>query len=118
MEEQPGPTGLDVAFRSFVAANGATLHVAVTQAADMGGTGAANAVVPLITAYGPKCLAMSGVCAGRSGDANLGDVIVGDRLWTHDTGEQGTTKRRGHRQGGPNSSRPILTSTRSIPSGS
>lgn len=34
----------------------------------------------------PRCLAMCGVCAGRRGDVNLGDVIVADRVWQYDFG--------------------------------
>jgi nucleoside phosphorylase len=31
---------------------------------------------------------MSGICAGRRGDVALGDVIIGDRLWSYDAGKR------------------------------
>ena len=30
---------------------------------------------------------MSGICAGRRGKVNLGDVIFADRLWSYDAGK-------------------------------
>lgn len=33
------------------------------------------------------CIAMTGICAGRSGKVNLGDVIFADRLWSYDVGK-------------------------------
>jgi nucleoside phosphorylase len=98
---QPGPTGLDLAFRTFLGTSGHPLRIAVTRAIDMGGMAAANAAAPLVTALRPSCLAMCGVCAGRRGEVNMGDVIIADRLWTYDTGstvveidEQGHEVRR------------------------
>lgn len=85
--EERGPLGLDVAFRTFRGANGEPLHVAVTWATDMGMVAAANAAIPLMEKYQPRCIAMSGVCAGRPNKVELGDVIVADRLWTYDAGK-------------------------------
>jgi hypothetical protein len=86
-EKRLGPTGFTVAFRTFKAANGAPLRVAVTRTLEMGGVAAANAAAPLVTAYRPSCLAMCGVCVGRRGKVQLGDVIIADRLWFYDTGK-------------------------------
>jgi nucleoside phosphorylase len=86
-EVRPGPLGLDVAFRDFKAADGSPMRVAATRALEMGGVATANAAAPLVQAYAPRCLAMCGVCAGRRGDVELGDVIIADRLWTYDTGK-------------------------------
>src|SRR5262249_41123856 len=83
---EPGPAGLDVAFRTFRTAGGHLLHVAATRALEMGGVATAASAAPLVTAYRPRCRAMCGVCAGRRGDVALGDVLVADRLWTYDTG--------------------------------
>src|SRR5690348_11829442 len=80
--EERGPLGLDVAFRSFQA-EGGTLRVAVTWATDMGMVAASTAAIPLMEKYTPRCIAMCGVCAGRPGKVELGDVIVADRLWTY-----------------------------------
>ena len=38
--------------------------------------------------WNPACIAMAGVCAGRPGKTNLGDVIAAERLFFHDTGKQ------------------------------
>jgi nucleoside phosphorylase len=35
-----------------------------------------------------RCLAMCGVCAGKRGEVELGDVIVADRVWQYDTGKR------------------------------
>lgn len=85
-EKKPGPTGLEVAFRTYQTANGGRMRVALTRALDMRGVATAAASTPLIAAYKPRCLAMCGVCAGRRGEVNLGDVVVGDILYTYDTG--------------------------------
>lgn len=91
-EERPGPTGLAVAFRTFITEDGGELRIAATRALEMGGVAAANAAVPLVTEYQPRCIAMCGVCAGRKGEVQLGDVIVADRLWTYDTGANSVDK--------------------------
>jgi nucleoside phosphorylase len=41
----------------------------------------------LIHANPARCLAMSGICAGRRGKVALGDVIFADRLWSYDAGK-------------------------------
>jgi nucleoside phosphorylase len=60
--------------------------IGLAQALDMRGVSAANALHPLIARYEPQCLAMSGVCAGRRGKVHLGDVVIGDPLYTYDAG--------------------------------
>jgi nucleoside phosphorylase len=87
---EPGfsPSGLPVAYRSFAAASGRPLRVAVAVSADMGGTAVTNALLPLVERFRPRCVAMCGVCAGRRGKVRLGDVVAADRLYYHDTGKQ------------------------------
>ncbi len=85
-ERRPGPTGFEIAVRAFHTVDGDTLRFVATYALEMGGVATANAAAPLLLNYKPRCLAMCGVCAGRRGDVRLGDVIIGDRLWTYDTG--------------------------------
>lgn len=85
-ETKPGPIGLDVAFRTYQTKDGGRMRVALTRALEMRGVATVAASAPLIAAYNPRCLAMCGVCAGRRGNVNLGDVIVGDILYTYDTG--------------------------------
>lgn len=94
-EEEKGPNGLPVAFRTFRGKDGRPLRVVVGQAGNMAGVAAVNALLPLVEAYRPRCVAMCGVCAGRPGKTNLGDVVAADRLFFHDTGksEPGGLKR-------------------------
>ncbi len=83
-----GPSGLPVAFRSFVARTGRPLRIAVALAADTGPTAATHTLLPLVEAWQPRCIAMCGVCAGRRGKTHLGDVVAAERLFYHDTGKQ------------------------------
>ncbi|HYO54468.1 tetratricopeptide repeat protein [Archangium sp.] len=87
-EEQKGPNGLPVAFRTFHGKGGRPLRVAVAQAGDMGAVAATNALLRLVEVYRPRCVAMCGVCAGRPGKTNLGDVVAAERLFFHDTGKR------------------------------
>lgn len=80
--------GLPLATRVFRGKRGARLRVAATQAGDMGGVAAVNALLPLVVRHAPRCIAMCGVCAGRPGKTNLGDVIAAERLFFHDSGKQ------------------------------
>jgi nucleoside phosphorylase len=87
-EETQGPSGLPVAFRSFEVDRGRPLRVAVAVAPDMGAVAAVNTLLPLVEQLAPSCVAMCGVCAGRPGKTNLGDVVAADRLYYHDAGKQ------------------------------
>ena len=87
-EQEKGPNGLPVAFRTFYGKGSRGLRVAVAQAGDMGGVAATNALLPLVADYSPRCVAMCGVCAGRPGKTSLGDVIAAERLFFHDTGKR------------------------------
>jgi len=87
-EEVEGPNGLPVAFCSFAAKRGRRLRVAVSRAEAMGSDMAANALLPLVERYEPRCVAMCGVCAGHPGKTNLGDVIAAERLYFHDKGKR------------------------------
>lgn len=87
-EEEEGPNGLPVAFRTFRGKGGRPLRVAVAQSPKMGATAATNTLLSLVQKYGPRCVAMSGVCAGHPKKTNLGDVIAAERLFFHDTGKK------------------------------
>lgn len=54
----------------------------------MGMVAATTALLPLVHQYNPRYIEMTGVCAGRPGKTNLGDVIATDRLFFHDIGKQ------------------------------
>lgn len=87
-EQTRGPDGLPLAFRPFVVAHQRPLRVAVAAAPDMGAVAAASTLLPLIDRLEPRCIAMCGVCAGRRGKVQLGDVIAAERVYYHDTGKQ------------------------------
>jgi nucleoside phosphorylase len=91
-------TGLEMAVRSFSVTGGA-LRFGVTQALGMGGPEAVIAVAQLIPEHSVRCLAMCGVCAGRRGESELGDVIIADRLWQYDTGSREARADGPHEQG-------------------
>ncbi|WP_375773508.1 tetratricopeptide repeat protein [Archangium gephyra] len=87
-QEEQGPNGLPVAFQSFQSQGSRPLRVAVALAGDMGAVAATNALLPLVETLSPRCVAMAGVCAGRPGKTNLGDVVAAERLFFHDTGKR------------------------------
>ncbi len=87
-EEEQGPNGLPVSFRTFRGKGGRPLRVAVAQAGGMAGVATVNALLPLVEACRPRCVAMCGVCAGHPDKTNLGDVIAPDRLFFHDMGKR------------------------------
>ncbi|HYO73776.1 MAG TPA: NACHT domain-containing protein, partial [Archangium sp.] len=97
-KEERDALGLERAFRTFQAAHGGALRVLVTRAPDMGEEAAASTVAPLINTYQPRCLAMCGVCAGRKGVVELGDVVIADLLWNY---ERGKLERTGAGKGAP-----------------
>ncbi|MFT3766211.1 MAG: hypothetical protein QM820_11965 [Minicystis sp.] len=80
-------TGLGVAVRGFEVTGG-ELRIAVTQALGMGGANAVMASAELIKQHDVQCLAMCGVCAGKRGEVELGDVIVADRVWPYGAGKR------------------------------
>lgn len=78
--------GLEIAFRSYQSSGGEPLRVALTWATKMRTIAAADLAGRLSDQLGPRCLAMCGVCAGRRGKVEPGDVIIGSLLYTYDTG--------------------------------
>ena len=79
-----GPSNLPVAFRAFTISTGRPLRVAVAVSADRGATAATNTLLPLVADLKPRCIAMCGVCAGRRGKTQLGDVVAAERLFYRD----------------------------------
>jgi nucleoside phosphorylase len=83
-----GPNRLPVAFREFTVENGRPLQIALAVSPEMGPIAATNTLLPLVEWLQPRCIAMCGVCAGRRGKTNLGDVVAAERLYYHDTGKR------------------------------
>ncbi|MCG8418905.1 MAG: CHAT domain-containing protein [Proteobacteria bacterium] len=85
--ETTGPGGFTVADARFATAAAGPLHIRATWATHMGREQAQAAASLLIADQPARCLAMSGICAGRRGKVSLGDVIFADRLWSYDAGK-------------------------------
>ena len=66
---------------------GGVLRIAACRTLEMGVVAAGHAASVLSDFLRPRALAMCGVCAGRPGWTNLGDVIIADRLYRYDVGE-------------------------------
>jgi nucleoside phosphorylase len=80
--------GVATASRSFLTAKRSRLQVVVALAPDMATAALLATLIPLIGDLRPRCIAMCGVCAGRPGKVQLGDVVAAERLYYHDTGKQ------------------------------
>lgn len=87
-EETNPTTGLPIAFATFSRRAKPALRVAVAHAGGMGVMNAGVRLYDLVKEFKPRCVAMTGVCAGRPGKTNLGDVIAAERLFLHDSGKQ------------------------------
>jgi len=87
-------SGRMVADAELTALNGQKINIRATWAAHMGREATQALVSSIIQRTPAKCLAMSGICAGRRGKVELGDVIFGDRLWSYDAGK--SVKENGH----------------------
>jgi nucleoside phosphorylase len=79
--------GYPVWFANFHSLSGSVLRVALARPVDMGGEHTAATASPLVNELKPQCLAMCGVCGGRPGWTNLGDVVIASKTWRYDTGE-------------------------------
>jgi nucleoside phosphorylase len=91
--------GWIVADASFFSLNNQKLIIRATHASYMGRENTQALASKLINQQPARCIAMSGICAGRRGKVSLGDVIFAERLWSYDAGkvtvEDGTSKFQG-----------------------
>lgn len=98
VEHTDGPRGWIYARAIFASPTG-PLVIHATWATHMGREQAGAVISLFLEAQAPRCLAMSGICAGRRGDVSLGDVIFADRLYGYDAGktvvEDGKARFRG-----------------------
>jgi len=85
--EHPLVSGWIVADAGFTTATGGTLRIRATHASHMGRELVQAVASKLIGEQPARCIAMSGICAGRLGKVSLGDVIFADRLWSYDAGK-------------------------------
>ena len=78
---------------------GMSFRVAVAECIEMGKISATARALSLVRELTPRCIGMTGICAGRRGKVNLGDVIVSDRLFEIDAGKiQGSLHKGGQLQ--------------------
>ena len=85
--EHPDANGWMVADATFNTTSGNLLTIRATHASYMGREQVQALASKMIHDNPAKCIAMSGICAGRRGGVNLGDVIFADRLWSYDAGK-------------------------------
>lgn len=64
-----------------------TLSVIAASSLRMGMPSAAALAMKMTHLFSPKVLAMVGICAGKKGDTNLGDVIIADPVWDWGSGK-------------------------------
>ena len=72
-------------FHSF---NYNNLSFAVVTQSSMGMANAASITARAILAIKPKIVAMTGICAGRKGKANKGDIIVANQVYDYTAGKK------------------------------
>ncbi|AIY63827.1 hypothetical protein OM33_00580 [Pseudoalteromonas piratica] len=71
----------------FLGRDNIEISVRVTWASYMGREEASALVHSMLSESDFKCIAMTGICAGRRGKVSLGDVIFAERLWSYDSGK-------------------------------
>jgi hypothetical protein len=79
-------TGNELAFRDYETSGGAVLRIAMTWATRMRGVSVAAVAPTLLDRLGARGLAMCGVCAGRRGKVQLGDVIIAKVVYSINMG--------------------------------
>ena len=83
----------------FIGPGDLALSVALARSAHMGGRKTSPVASSLVRELRPRCLAMSGVCAGNPARVALGDVIVPTLVYAFDEGKRTLTGFEGsHRQ--------------------
>ncbi|WP_434998507.1 hypothetical protein ACRQTN_07240 [Pectobacterium brasiliense] len=76
-----------VADAVFVGKDKPSFTIRTTWCSYMGREEASALVQKLFIDTNFNCIAMTGICAGRRGKVELGDVIFADRLWSYDAGK-------------------------------
>ena len=79
--------GWTVADASFESITGSSITIRATWASYMGRESAQATASMFIHKQPARCIAMSGICAGRRGKLSLGDVIFAERMWSYDSGK-------------------------------
>lgn len=85
--ESTNDEGWTVADASFESIAGSLITIRATWASYIGRESAQTTASMFIHKQSARCIAMSGICAGRRGKLSLGDVIFADRMWSYDSGK-------------------------------
>jgi nucleoside phosphorylase len=85
--ERPSVDGWLASFATFQAADGQPIQVCATFGAQMGREHNQALAAAFANALRPQLIGMTGICAGRRGKVNLGDVIFAERVWSYDAGK-------------------------------
>lgn len=72
---------------TFARQNGETGTVVACRSPNMGMSSAAIQAVKTCLHFKPRCLVMTGICAGTAGDIQLGDIIVANPTWDYGAGK-------------------------------
>lgn len=67
--------------------SGRTVRLIACHAAQMGMAATAAIVSKVSWNFRPRLIVMSGICAGREGDVQLGDVVVANPSWDYGSGK-------------------------------
>nr|WP_221381702.1 hypothetical protein [Actinoplanes polyasparticus] len=89
----------DTATAPYLAGRYGGLTLALARTTAMGARSTGPVAAALVLALKPRCLAMSGVCAGHPDRTAPGDVVVADPAYEYDEGKLSGARFRGdHRQ--------------------
>jgi nucleoside phosphorylase len=77
---------------SYTAADGSRRRVIAARAPTMGMPAAAILATKMSMAFRPRCLVMTGICAGNVDDVHLGDVIVAHPSWDYGSGKHAVSE--------------------------
>jgi nucleoside phosphorylase len=86
-QQRRNPQGWTIAEATFAGDNGEKLTILGSFSSGMGREMALAMISQLLQEHPARCLAMTGICAGRRGKVTLGDVIFADRLYSYDAGK-------------------------------
>jgi nucleoside phosphorylase len=75
----------------FAGPDDVRLSVALARSVHMGGRETSPVTSILVSALQPRCLAMTGVCAGNPARVALGDVVVATQVFAYEEGRQTAT---------------------------
>lgn len=65
---------------------GKNLKIVLVKLSEMGMVCATSTTDRIIHYFEPKCIIMVGICAGRKGATNLGDIVVASTAWDYGSG--------------------------------